>query len=390
MKTLKLLIGRKPMIYYILLILGLLAFSGEIGIIIVWLIGYIRFKDLKTTDYAPKVSIIVPCKGTRENFDENILSICNQDYKDFNIIFVTDSKIDPAYIKLKELVGKNKKVKIVISEFIKGSSGKISALIKGVKNSGETEVYVFADSDIKTNRSWLKNIVSPLKDEKIGASTGYRWYFPNNFQSLLLSVWNMFETVAMFFQISIYTWGGSTAIRKEIFDKLDIIKKWEKGFSDDLILTDSLRKEKYEIKFVPKCISESPPEGDLKYIIKWGTQQLTWVKWYYKTWWYLSVIGMIGLNTLTVLGFILIALGFYLPGLLMISTIFIEMIIGFVGYSVLKNLMVFEKSRYKSSIFYALLLPVNIFILTYNNIASIFKNEIVWGGRVYRKQDISN
>jgi len=376
------------MLYIILFVLGLLAFIGELIFIIVWIIGYYNFKNLKLTDYLPKVSIIVPCKGIREDFDENILSIYNQDYKDFNVIFVTDSKKDPAYNRIKKLLGKRKNVKLVTSEFIKGSSGKISALIKGVKSSEKPDVYVFADSDIKTYPDWLKNLASPLEDKNIGATTGYRWYFPTDFRSYLLSVWNMFETVALFFQISVYTWGGSTAIRKDVFDKLGIISKWEKGFSDDLILTDALRKEKLKIKFVPKCIVESPPEGSLDYIVKWGTQQLTWVKWYYKSWWYPSVIGMVGLKTLTIIGFIAIAFGLYIPGLLMISTIFLEMIIGFTAHIILKKLMIYEKNRYKSSLFYGLLLPINLFILAYNNLASVFKNEIKWGGRVYRKEDI--
>jgi len=378
------------MINTILLILGLLAFFGEFAILVAWFISYINFKNFVTPKYSPKVSIIVPCKGIRDNFDENILSICNQDYKNYDILFVIDSKKDPAYKKLEYLVGKKRNVKIVISEFIEGSSGKISALIKGVKTAGKTEVYVFADSDIKPYNKWLENLVSHLKDEKIGATTGYRWYFPADIGSLLLSTWNMFETVSLFFQISVYSWGGSTAIRKEVFDKLEIIKKWKKGFSDDLILTNALKKAKYKIKFVPKCIVESPMEGSLRFIVNWGTRQLTWVKWYYPVWWYLSVIVIVGVKIATVLGFILLAYGFLVPGLLMISTIFVEMIIGGVAHIILRKLMIYPKTRYKSSLLYALFLPIILFILAYNNFASIFKNEIKWGGRTYRKKDVIN
>jgi len=97
---------------------------------------------------------------------------------------------------------------------------------------------------------------------------------------------------------------------------------------------------------------------------------------------------MVGLKTLTIIWFIAIAFGLYIPGLLMISTIFLEMIIGFTAHIILKKLMIYEKNRYKSSLFYGLLLPINLFILAYNNLASVFKNEIKWGGRVYRKEDI--
>ena len=298
------------MITLILLIIGIAAVIVEILMVGAWILASFIYRKEKDTSYEPNVSVIVPCKGVEKNFKENIQAICNQKYKKYRVIFVTDSKNDLAYIFLKKRYGNDKKISIVVSEFINGSSGKISALIKGVKTAGKTEVYVFADSDIKPHNNWLKNLVLYLKDEKIGATTGYRWYFPNDTRSRFLSTLNMACSLSLFFQISNFTWGGSTAIRKEIFDKLGIIDKWKKGFSDDLILTNALRKEKYKIKFVPKCVVESPPEGDFSYIFKWQTQQLTWVKWYYSLYWVISVVGITGLKFITILGFILLAFGY--------------------------------------------------------------------------------
>jgi len=292
-----------------------------------WILVRFLYRKEKNTSYEPSVSVIVPCKGVERNFKENIQAICNQKYKRYRVIFVTDSNNDLAYIFLKKRYGNDKKISVVVSKFIEGSSGKISALIKGVKSAGNPEVYVFADSDIKPQNTWLKNLVMYLKDEKIGATTGYRWYFPKNTGSIFLSALNMACSLSLFFQISNFTWGGSTAIRKEVFDKLGIIDKWKKGFSDDLILTNALREKKYKIKFVPKCVVESPPEGNFRYIFKWQTQQLTWVKWYYSFYWIISVIGIIALKLATISGFILLAYGYMLPGLLMISTIFLEMLI---------------------------------------------------------------
>lgn len=376
------------MIYVILLILGLITFSGEIAMILAWIIAYIRYKNDKILNYSPKAAVIVPCKDVDRDFEENILSICNQDYEDYKIIFVTDSKTDPAYKELKKIVGKKENVTITISEFIKGSSGKISALIKGIEKAKEPEVYVFADCDIKPHKKWLKNLVSHLDEEDIGATTGYRFYFPENTQSLILSVWNMACSLSLFFRSSNYTWGGSTAIKKTVFDKLDIINKWKKGFSDDLILTDALRKEKYKIRFVPKSIVKSPPEGNFSYIFKWGARQLTWIKWYYPTMYIVSVVCGIGIKISTILGFILLVYGYTLPGLLMVSTIFLEMITGGVAHYVMKNIMHYPKQMHSSTLPYILLMPLIFFILAYNNLCSLFKNKIKWGGRTYRKKDI--
>lgn len=369
-------------------ILGFLAIISGIAMVFSWILSYFKFRNINLPSFHPKVSVIIPCKGIDKDFTKNILSICNQDYTKYDLIFVTDSEKDPAYETLIELVGKKDNIKIVFSKYIKGSSGKISALIQGVKEAGDTEVYVFADSDIKPHKAWLTSLVSPLKNETIGATTGYRWYFPSGVSSLILSVWNMTQSISSFFQTSTYCWGGSTAIRKELFEKLNIVEQWKKGFSDDLILTNALKKSKHIIQFIPQCIVESPSEGNLQYILKWGTQQLTWIRWYYPLWWIISVVGMIGLQVLTILGFILIIYGVYIPGIMMISLLAFEMISGGVAHIVLKSLMQYPKKRHISSLTYALITPVIYIILAYNNLTSIFKNEIQWGGRIYKKRDM--
>ena len=91
----------------------------------------------------------------------------------------------------------------------------------------------------------------------------------------------MAQSVSIFLDSYNYAWGGSTAIKKELFDKLNIIEEWKTGFSDDLILTNIVKKAGYKIKFIPKCVSESPVDDNVWKFIKWGTRQLTWIKWYY-------------------------------------------------------------------------------------------------------------
>ncbi len=375
------------MLYILFLTLGIIAVFAEIAMLYAWVSAGFRYKKEKTPTYNPKTCVIVPCKGVEKNFKENVKAISNQDYKNYNVIFVTDSKDDPAYKTLKEMYGKDVKISIVVSEFIEGCSGKISALINGIKNTGDVEVYVFADSDIKPHKKWLSLLVSYLNKDDVGATTGYRWFFPFDLKSLFVSCWNMAQSISLFYSSYNYAWGGSTAIKKKLFNKLDIEKEWKKGFSDDLILTKTVKKAGYKIKFLPKCISESPVEGSIWNFVKWGTRQLTWVRWYYPSaWtWMLSVIGAVTLKIVTVLGFVLLVAGYIIPGLLMVSTIFFEMISGWMAHSILRKNMGYPKDRFGSSFSYAMMMPIVLFVVAYNSFASIFKTEIKWGGRIYRK-----
>lgn len=373
------------MLYLIFLILGILAILGEIVLIFLWIGARWTHKKESLPSYFPKTSIIVPCKGISKDFRENIKAICNQNYKDYETIFVTDSTEDPAYNELKKLLNNNPKVRIEIAEFMEGCSGKIAALIKGIRTSDDLDVYVFADSDIRPHKDWLRYLVAHLREEKVGATTGFRWYFPNNLQSSLLSTWNLASVLFMFYYTLNYTWGGSTAIRKRIFEELDIENKWRYGFSDDLILTNAVKQAGYKIRFAPKCVVESFDDADIHTFFKWGTTQFTWIKWYYPSIWIMSFAGLVGLKLLTLLGVALLITGFTLPGLLMISTIFFEMIYGWQGFATLKKTMWYPKERHSFRLAYAIIMPVVFFLISYNFLASSFKKEIVWKERKYQK-----
>ncbi len=377
------------MLYDIFLMLGIIAILGEVLLIFSWTGRRWRYRKERITSYSPEAHIIVPCKGTTKNFRENIQAICNQDYRDYKIVFVTDSAKDPAYKELKEIISNYPIARIEISDFIDGCSGKISALIKGVKTADDVEVYVFADSDIRPHKDWLRYLVSYLNEDEIGATTGYRWYSPHDLTSLLLSTWNSTCISSLFSHRVNFAWGGSTAISKKVFDELHIADEWRRGLSDDLILSKAVKDAGYKIKFVPECIVESYGEESIRKFMKWGTRQFTMVRWYYPSLWIMSFIIVAGLKFLNFLGLFLLLIGFTLPGVLLISTIFLDMIVGWQRHITLKKIMYYPKEKFGSTLAYIGITPIVYFIIAYNIISSLLKNEIEWGGRRYQKPGTS-
>jgi ceramide glucosyltransferase len=375
------------MLYYILLFLGSLALIGEITLIILWLYPRIQNKKEKKQSYFPKTAVIVPCKGINNHFQENIDAICNQEYPDFKIIFIIDATDDPAYPFLKGLQSRYQNVTIELSDHHEDCSGKIAAQLKGVSVAGSVDVFVFADSDIRPHPKWLQYLVQPLENEKIGAATGYRWYFPENKTSTLISTWNMAIMVGLFYQITNYTWGGSTAIRKTVFEQLDVASRWRKGLSDDLILTEILKKKKYKIKFVPQSTVESHADETLSSFMRWGSRQMTWMRWYYPSLWFFSFCMFLGLEILSFLGIIFLLVGCTTLGLILVSSIFFQMIYGYTGFTTLRKLMCYPKERFRSAFLPSLLLPFVFFLLTYNMASSGLKRDITWCGRIYKKSD---
>ena len=58
------------------------------------------------SNFTPPVSIIAPCKGIDEGLKENLTALIEQDYPDYEVIFVVDDENDPALGVINQLVSR--------------------------------------------------------------------------------------------------------------------------------------------------------------------------------------------------------------------------------------------------------------------------------------------
>jgi cellulose synthase/poly-beta-1,6-N-acetylglucosamine synthase-like glycosyltransferase len=246
--------------------------------------------------YKPRTVLIVPCKGLDSAFHENITSFYNQDYEDYLLWFVVGEKSDPAYgelCELKDKLGESSKardVQILVAGQGQSRSQKIHNLLHCYERlTHDIEVMAFADSDTCVCSSWLSNIVHPLRSAKNGVASGYRWYVPsrNNMASLALSAMN--AKVAQFLGNTRFNqaWGGSMAIRVEVFRKLGLDKIWPKSLSDDLSLSTAVKKVGLKVAFVPACLVASYESTTWGKLFEFGRRQFLITRVYApRTWWF--------------------------------------------------------------------------------------------------------
>jgi cellulose synthase/poly-beta-1,6-N-acetylglucosamine synthase-like glycosyltransferase len=161
-----------------------------------------------------------------------------------------------------------------------------------------TEVLVFADSDARPARNWLADLVAPLGDKRIGATTGFRWYEPlinkhdpaGSFASILLSAWNS-SALALLGERSSFAWGGSMAIRRENFERLGVKKLWQGAASDDYVLTSAIREMGQRIKFVPQCLVASHAGATFQSLLEFTTRQMRITRVYAPRVWKLACVA---------------------------------------------------------------------------------------------------
>ena len=237
----------------------------------------------KRDTYRPFTALIVPCKGLESAFEENITSLFNQDYDDYLLWFVVADREDPAYAELSRLKdrlsagSKARDVQIFVAGQALSSSQKVHNLLyccrrivdlrlpidelksKIENRKSKIEVLAFADSDGRVRSDWLSQIVHFLHDAKVGAASGYRWFIPekNNLATLALSAMN--AKIAQLLGETRFNqaWGGSMAIKVDVFRRIGLEEIWSKALSDDLSLTYAVRKAGLKIVYIPACLVAS-------------------------------------------------------------------------------------------------------------------------------------
>src|SRR5262249_34502698 len=221
-----------------------------------------------------------PCKGLEPNLEENIRAYLAQDYRDYEVIFVTETESDPAHGIVSRIVKQSRRASwMVVAGEAKDCGQKVHNLVAAIEMldsiDRRAEVLVFADSDVCPPREWLSELVAPLADKQIGATTGFRWYLParSGITSLLLSVWNS-SALSLLGERSSLAWGGSMSIRRDNFEKLEIKNRGEGALRDDYVLTAAIGEAKQRIKFVPRCLVASHSGVTFNELLEFSTRQI--------------------------------------------------------------------------------------------------------------------
>ncbi|HEX5887668.1 MAG TPA: glycosyltransferase family 2 protein, partial [Pyrinomonadaceae bacterium] len=185
--------------------------------------------------------------------------------------------------------------KVVVSGPATDTGQKVHNLIVASKEiDPRCEVIVFVDTDARPSRDWLREIVAPLADENVGASTGYRWFVPEKggIASRLRGVWNASVASALGAETTKnFCWGGSTAIRRTTFEELKVADRWRGTVSDDFTITRVLKEAKLPIHFTPRCLVPSVGDCGWNELVEFTTRQIKITRIYAQHLWVALLLG---------------------------------------------------------------------------------------------------
>jgi cellulose synthase/poly-beta-1,6-N-acetylglucosamine synthase-like glycosyltransferase len=375
--------------------LGLLSLRGGVRFV-----RYLQ-KEIggEVCDYTPFVTVFVPCRGVDPGLKENVLSLFAQDYPAYEIIFVSDSADDPAFTVIEEARHAFKRqTGPVISTLVAGratdSGQKVHNLCVAVSAAHrQSEAFVFADTDARPQKFWLRALIAPLQDASIGATTGYRWFVAakTGLASHLLSVWNAAIASALGERgDKNFCWGGATGIRRETFEKLNIVDRWRGTVSDDFTITRVLHEASLPIKFVPYCLTPSFHRSQWNELVEFTTRQLKIARAYASHLWKSVFIGSLIFVVTFFGGFVLVAvraglrLSFLTPLVLLLLIFAMGAVKSHLRLHAVTLVIANERMRtWPTTLAHTCLWPVASLLFLVNALAAAVSRCIKWRGITY-------
>ena len=134
--------------------------------------GGARPTPADSTRALPPVSILKPLKGTAPDIYESFRSHCLQDYPEYEVIFGVSDPNDPAVASVLQLQREfpDRAVHLVVCPNILGANVKVGNLHQLVQTA-RYQYLIVNDSDIRVEPDYLRRVMEPLTNERIGMVT---------------------------------------------------------------------------------------------------------------------------------------------------------------------------------------------------------------------------
>jgi ceramide glucosyltransferase len=122
--------------------------------------------------FTPRLSILKPIRGLDPEAYENLVSFCRQDYPEYEIVFCVDAADTAVLAVLDRLKAKfpQRPIRVLYGSGRVATNDKVARLARLVSEAAH-EIVVISDSDVRVRPDYLRRIVAPLRDKKVGAVT---------------------------------------------------------------------------------------------------------------------------------------------------------------------------------------------------------------------------
>jgi cellulose synthase/poly-beta-1,6-N-acetylglucosamine synthase-like glycosyltransferase len=270
------------------LLIGWLVIQVSILLVFLWVLRSHRKNSLPDEEL-PKTAVILCLRGGDPFLPNCLRSLLQQNYPQYDLKLIVDNREDPAWQIATETIASIGATNVQISPLTirrYNCSLKCSSIVQAVSELDDSyKAVALVDADAVVHPNWLRELVSPLADAKVGATTGNRWYLPTGryWGSLVRYFWNASAVVQMY--LYRIPWGGTLALKTEVIRQTGLLDRWARAYCEDTMIRNVLAQHGLQVKFVPSLLILNREECDLPRLIGWTKRQLLASRLYHPQWW---------------------------------------------------------------------------------------------------------
>jgi ceramide glucosyltransferase len=220
-----------------------------------------RNQSATKLDFTPPVSNLKPVRGLDRDAYENFASFCRQDYPEYELIFCVTDQTDPSVPVIQKLMCEfpERKIRLLYSAGHTAINDKVAKL-RLMEREAEYEYLVINDSDVRVDAGYLRRVVEPLRDPKVGGVTCF--YVSSQEESFV----DKLQTIGMisdFYAGVLVAWqldgvyfalGPTMASTKERIRGFGGFQVLENRPADDLLFGRLIAEQGVEVKLLPYAV----------------------------------------------------------------------------------------------------------------------------------------
>ena len=191
-----------------LLVLGILGLTTSTMYATLAVSGALRFAQRRRTaqsgEFTPPVSLLKPLHGSEQELELRLESFFQQEYPVFEILFCARSALDPGLSVAMRVAARYPHIpaKFLSCGDPPYANAKVWSLER-MQRAAEHKIFVVSDSDVSVTPNYLRAVVAPFADDRVGLVTCLYRGVPLAATAIKgSSLWSRLEAVGMSIEMS--------------------------------------------------------------------------------------------------------------------------------------------------------------------------------------------
>jgi ceramide glucosyltransferase len=252
-------------------------------------IGVIRFRadarrqlgSIPDDSHLPPVSVLKPVHGLEAQLEKNIESFFQQDYPDYEILFAADEGADSALDVVRQVCARYPHIRTRVLVTGTPWPNPVVYAFHCMSEVAAHDILVTTDSDVEVGPQYLKEIVAPLLDPKVGMVTCvYRGKNATGFFSGLTAIGMSVEMTAGVLVANLlegmkFGLGPTTVVRKDSLASIGGYTALRDYIAYDFAIGNLIAKAGYEVALSRYVIDHVVNQGSFR---RMWQNQLRWAQ----------------------------------------------------------------------------------------------------------------